>query len=158
MFSIRKFVWATYNIFPLFDIIQILWPKTIVPVNNFKLERWLNILILHYFANFCIFGYKILCNLPLEVDREREYFINILIKNKNFIYSIQGFVKGEVFCFRYPYFYFRNGESTFQASQLTYTASQLSKDLNKVPLLLQNLGLMPGGYFYICGHVSDLIY
>ena len=50
-----------------------------------------------------------------------------------------GFVKGETFCFRYPYFYFRHGESTSIVSQQTYAASQLSKDLNKVPLLLQNL-------------------
>ena len=54
--------------------------------------------------------------------------------------SNQGFVKGEVFCFRYPDFYFRHGESTATASQQTFTASQRSKDLNKVPLLLQNLG------------------
>ena len=53
--------------------------------------------------------------------------------------SEQGFVKGEVFCFRYPYFYFQNEESTSSASQQTSTASHLSKDL-KVPLLLQNLG------------------
>ena len=52
----------------------------------------------------------------------------------------QGFVKGEVFCFRYPYFYFQHGESTSTASQQSSTASQLSKDLNTVPLLLQNLG------------------
>ena len=45
----------------------------------------------------------------------------------------QGFVKEEVFCFRYPYFYFKHGESTSKASQQTSTASQLSKDLNKVP-------------------------
>ena len=49
---------------------------------------------------------------------------------------MQGFVKEEVFCFRYPYFYFQHGESTSTASQQTSTASQLSKDLNKVPLLL----------------------
>ena len=54
----------------------------------------------------------------------------------------QGFVKGEVFCFRYPYFYFwhGDGESTSTASQKTSTSSQLSEDLNKVSLLLQNLG------------------
>ena len=46
----------------------------------------------------------------------------------------QRFVKGEVFCFRYPYFHFQHGKSTS-------TASQLSTDLNKVPLLLQNLEL-----------------
>ena len=51
----------------------------------------------------------------------------------------QGFVKGEVFCFRYLDFYFRHGESTSTASQLTSPASQKSQDLNKIPLLLQNL-------------------
>ena len=34
---------------------------------------------------------------------------------------------------RYPFFHFRHGEKTSRASQL-------SKDLNKVPLLLKNLG------------------
>ena len=53
---------------------------------------------------------------------------------------VQGFVKEEVFCFRYPYFYFWHEEITSTASQQTSTASQLNKDLNKVPLLLQNLG------------------
>ena len=48
----------------------------------------------------------------------------------------QGFVKVVVFCFRYPYLYFRHGESAS-------TASQLSKDLNRVPLLLQNLEVNP---------------
>ena len=52
----------------------------------------------------------------------------------------QGLVKGEKFCFRNPYFYFRHGESTSTASQLTSTASQKSKNLNKVLLLLQDLG------------------
>ena len=52
---------------------------------------------------------------------------------------IQEFVKGEVFCFRYPYFNFWRGVSISTASQQTSAASQLSKDLNKVPLLLQNL-------------------
>ena len=69
----------------------------------------------------------------------REMFFGIF-QNRKVMGWEQGFVKGEVFCFRYPYFYFRHGEITFQASQLTYTAGQLSKDLNKVPLLLQNLG------------------
>ena len=55
----------------------------------------------------------------------------------------QGFVKGEVFCFRYLDFYFQHGESTSTASQLTSPASQKSKDLNKVPLLLQDLGHHP---------------
>ena len=40
----------------------------------------------------------------------------------------QGLVKGAILCFR-------NG-----ASQLTSPASQKSKDLNKVPLLLHDLG------------------
>ena len=39
------------------------------------------------------------------------------------------------------YFYFQHGESTSTASQLTSPASQKSKDLNKVSLLLQDLGL-----------------
>ena len=53
----------------------------------------------------------------------------------------QGLVKGAKICFRYPYFYFWHGESTSTASQLTSPASQKSKDLNKVLLLLQDLGL-----------------
>ena len=52
----------------------------------------------------------------------------------------QGLVKGAKLCFRYPYFYFRHGESTSIASQLTSPASQKSMDLNKVSLLLQDLG------------------
>ena len=47
--------------------------------------------------------------------------------------------KRRVFCFRYADFYFRYGESTSAASQQTSKASQLSKDLSKVPLLLQDL-------------------
>ena len=47
--------------------------------------------------------------------------------------------KRRVFCFRYADFYFRYGESTSAASQQTSKASQLSKEINKVPLLLQNL-------------------
>ena len=50
--------------------------------------------------------------------------------------------KGAILCFRNPYFYFWHGESTSTASQLTSPASQKSKDLNKVSLLLQDLGLM----------------
>ena len=52
----------------------------------------------------------------------------------------QGLVKGAILCLRNPYFYFRHGERTSGASQQSSTASQLSKDLNKVPLILQNLG------------------
>ena len=55
--------------------------------------------------------------------------------------SAQGLVKGAKLCFRYPYFYFWHGESTSTASQLNSPASQKSKDLNKVSLLLQDLGL-----------------
>ena len=62
-------------------------------------------------------------------------------------------VKGEVFCFRYPYFYFWNGESTSRASQQTYTASRLSKDLTKVTLLLQNLVVMRGKRQYFSCNV-----
>ena len=51
----------------------------------------------------------------------------------------QGLVKGAILCFRNPYFYFRHGESTSTASQLISPASQKSKDLNKVPFLLQDL-------------------
>ena len=54
-------------------------------------------------------------------------------KSLQLVYSWQGLVKGAKLCFRYPYFYFRYGESSS-------TASQLSKEINKVPLLLQNLG------------------
>ena len=49
-------------------------------------------------------------------------------------YSIKGLVKGEKFCFRNPNLHFRHGESTS-------TASQKSKDLNKIPFLLQDLTL-----------------
>ena len=55
---------------------------------------------------------------------------------------LQGLVKGAIVCFRNLYFYFRHGESTSTASQLTSPASQKSKDLNKVPLLLQDLGVL----------------
>ena len=52
----------------------------------------------------------------------------------------QGLVKGAILCFRNLYFYFRHGESTS-------TASQKSKDLNKVPLLLQDPWLDHGSEF-----------
>ena len=57
----------------------------------------------------------------------------------DFDYLNQGLVKGVILCFRNLYFYFQHGESTSTASQLTSPASQKSKDLNKVPLLLQDL-------------------
>ena len=72
------------------------------------------------------------------------YFSGILFqkwKENNIFWLNQGFVKREIFCFRYLDSYFRNGEITSTASQLTSPASQKSQDLNKVPLLLQNLGL-----------------
>ena len=53
----------------------------------------------------------------------------------------QGLVKGAILCFRNLYFYFWDGESTTTARQLTSPASQKCKDLNKVPLLLQDLGM-----------------
>ena len=43
-------------------------------------------------------------------------------------YLYQGFVKGEVFCFKYLDSYFLHGESTS-------TTSQKSQELKKVPLL-----------------------
>jgi len=52
--------------------------------------------------------------------------------------SNQGLAKGATLCFRNLYFTFQHGESTSTASQLTSSASQKSKDLNKVPLLLQD--------------------
>ena len=54
-------------------------------------------------------------------------------------WQCQALLKGAILCFRNPYFYFRHGESTSIVSQQTYAASQLSKDLNNIPLLLQNL-------------------
>ena len=57
----------------------------------------------------------------------------------------QGLVKGAILCFRNLYFYFRHGESTSTASQLTSPACQKSKDLKKVSLLLQDLGVKDGG-------------
>ena len=55
---------------------------------------------------------------------------------------MQGLVKGALLCFRNLYFYFGHGESTSTASQVTSPASQKSKDLNKVLLLLQDLGII----------------
>ena len=57
--------------------------------------------------------------------------------------TAQGVVKEAILCFRNLHFYFRHGESTSTASQLTSPASQKSKDLNKVPLLLQDLDYNP---------------
>ena len=64
-----------------------------------------------------------------------EFFYSkyIFFNNWENPFSNQGLVKGTILCFRNLYFYFRHGESTSPASQK-------SKDLNKVPLLLQDLG------------------
>ena len=59
----------------------------------------------------------------------------------------QGLEKGEKFCFRNLDLYFLHGESTSTASQLTSPANQKSKDLNKVSLLLQDLGKDPNEPF-----------
>ena len=56
---------------------------------------------------------------------------------------------GAILWFRNPYFYFQQGESTSTASQLTSPASPKSKDLNKVPLLLQDLGMEAEDYMYV---------
>ena len=53
--------------------------------------------------------------------------------------TAQGLIKGAILCFRNLYFYFWLGESTSTAIPLTSPASQISKDLNKVLLLLQDL-------------------
>ena len=52
----------------------------------------------------------------------------------------QGLIKGEKFCFRYLDFYFQHGESTSTASQLIFQASPKNQDINKVLLLLKDLG------------------
>jgi len=56
---------------------------------------------------------------------------------------IQGLVKGEKFCFKDIYFYFRHGESTS-------TASQKSQDINKAFFLLQNLDFIINLSFIKC--------
>ena len=45
----------------------------------------------------------------------------------------QGLIKGEKFCFRYLDFYFQHGESTSKPAQK-------NQDINKVLLLLKDLG------------------
>jgi len=68
------------------------------------------------------------------------FYLNTIEQLIHFVEPLdQGLVKGAILCFRNLYFYFRHGESTSTASQLTSPASQKSKDLNKVPLLLQDL-------------------
>ena len=63
------------------------------------------------------------------------------------VHTNQCFAKGEELCYRNLYFYFQHGESTS-------TASQKSKDLNKVSILLQDLGLN-GDYVYKRGKMEN---
>ena len=65
---------------------------------------------------------------PVKIKSKLSFHEN----DPNKLCSRQGLEKGAILCFRNLYFYFRHGESTS-------TASQKSKDLNKVPLLLQDL-------------------
>ena len=84
-------------------------------------------------------GLPLVCNMHCNQNLTRD-FLKMGKFNQKPHYT-QGLVKGEKFCFRNLDFYFQHGESTSRASQLTSPASQKSKDLNKVSLLLQDLGL-----------------
>ena len=84
-------------------------------------------------------GEKLIWKQCYFMTRSTGQYQMLVLGRVKKVYFYQGFVKGEVFCFRYPYFYFRHGESSSTASQQTSTASQISKEINKVPLLLQNL-------------------
>ena len=68
---------------------------------------------------------------------------------KLYHYCDQGLVKGAILCFRNLYFYFWHGENTS-------TASQLSKEINKVPHLLQNLDYF--NYFRTFGVDAKFLY
>ena len=59
--------------------------------------------------------------------------------------------------FQKPYFYFLHGEITSTASQLTSPASQKSKDLNKVLLILQDLGFRRDPYRFLEKQISEAI-
>ena len=72
--------------------------------------------------------------LVVKSERQADETTSVTLIGCGVRGATQGLVKG------YPYFYFRHGESTSTASQLTFLASQKSKDLNKVLLLLQDLG------------------
>ena len=72
--------------------------------------------------------------------KRKDSKLNVAQNQTTEVYQNQGLVKGAILRFRNPYFYFRHGESTSTASQLTSPVSQKSKDLNKVSLLLQDLG------------------
>ena len=75
-------------------------------------------------------------------DTWMKHCINHLLNSDQLPHTTShGLVKGAILCFRNLYFYFLHGESTSTARQLTSPASQKSKDLNKVPLLLQDLVL-----------------
>ena len=73
--------------------------------------------------------------VDLEIVRRREAkWVEMLSSWDTYMMRfVQGLVKGEKFCVRYLDFYIRYGESTS-------TASQKSQDINKVWLLLQDLG------------------
>ena len=81
-----------------------------------------------------VYTYYTLYNV--ELDKQHFTFQCVWVC----IYFKQGLIKGENFFFRNPYFYCQHGENTYTASQLTSPATQKSKDLNKVSLLLQDLG------------------
>ena len=76
-------------------------------------------------------------NIDIDWDYSSDDFHQIWVYVH---WCTQGLVKGAKLCFRNPHFYFGHGESTSTASQLTSPASLKSKDLNKVSLLLQDLG------------------
>ena len=111
-----------------------------------KLWVWLRATI-HWFINCNGYTQTYQSNSLIVMDlclRLNSLFLGHSKKCENHvsnqrICSNKGLVKGEKFCFRYPDFYFWHGESTSSASQQTYLASQLSKEINKVPLILQNL-------------------
>ena len=95
--------------------------------------------------NFC---QKIIyCKVFTECHFSPNYFLYPFcfrsMKQCSTITYCQGIVKGAILCFKNLYFYFWNGKSTSTASPLTSPASQKSKDLNKVPLLLQDLDRGP---------------
>ena len=77
------------------------------------------------------------------ISEESQHMRQCCIKDLLRFWRNHGLVNGEKFCFRNLYFYFQHGEieSTSTASQLTSPVSQKSKDLNKVSLLLQDIGI-----------------
>ena len=73
-----------------------------------------------------------ICNARVKINVIGYHLMTYLI-NKNLFEFNDLFATFCKYCFRYLDFYFLNGERTSPASQK-------SQDLNKVPLLLQNLG------------------